>query len=90
MLVDALKTDWRSAPLQPRQQAILTYAEKLTRTPWAMDRGDVEALKAAGLSEVEILDVNQITGYFAFVNRLADGLGVPLEDYWGSEAPGGQ
>jgi len=49
-----------------------------------MVRSDVEALKAAGLSEVEILDVNQITGYFAYVNRLADGLGVPLEDYWTS------
>lgn len=70
--------------MQPRQLAILAYAEKLTRTPGAMHRSDVEALKAAGLSEVEILDVNQITGYFAYVNRLADGLGVPLEGYWTS------
>lgn len=31
---------------------------------------------------VDILDINQITGYFAFVNRLADGLGVELEPYW--------
>ncbi len=86
-LVDAVKTDWRSAPLQPRQLAILEYAEKLTRTPGAMNPRDIDALKAAGLSEVEILDVNQITGYFAYVNRLADGLGVPLEEYWPSEAP---
>ena len=60
-LVDAVKTDWRSAPLQPRQLAILEYAEKLTRTPGAMNPRDIDALKAAGLSEVEILDVIQIT-----------------------------
>ncbi len=55
-----------------------------------MHRRDVEALKAAGLSEVEILDVNQITGYFGYVNRLADGLGVPLEKYWTGELTAGQ
>ena len=80
--MEMLTTDWRSAPLQPRQLAMLEYVEKLTRTPWEMRRDDVEALKAVGLTELEILDVNSITGYFAFVNRVADGLGVPLEDYW--------
>lgn len=79
-LVSALASDWRSASLQPRQVAILDYVEKLTRTPSEMTRDDVEALKDAGLGEPEILDVNQIAGYFAYVNRLADGLGVPLED----------
>lgn len=81
-LVEALATDWRSAPVQMRQRAILEYAEKLTLAPATMTQVDIDALTAAGLSEREILDVNQITGYFAYVNRLADGLGVPLEDYW--------
>ncbi len=72
--------------MQQRQRAILAYAEKLTRTPGAMGRSDVSDLVNAGLSEVEVLDVNQITGYFAYVNRLADGLGVPLEDYWPAES----
>lgn len=60
---------------------MLTYAEKLTRTPGSMTRDDVDALKVAGFSERDILDINQIVGYFAYVNRLADGLGVPLEDF---------
>ncbi len=64
---------------------MLGYAEKLTRAPWEMVRGDVDALTAAGFSERDILDINQITGYFAYVNRLADGLGVPLEGWWGEE-----
>lgn len=67
---------------------MLTYAEKLTLTPGSMVRDDVEALKDAGFSEHEILDINQIVGYFAYVNRLADGLGVPLEDFM--EQPGGE
>ena len=47
-----------------------------------MIQADVQKLKEAGFEDVDILDINQITGYFAFVNRLADGLGVELESYW--------
>ncbi len=61
---------------------MLSYADKLTRTPWQMTIEDVNGLKTAGFTERDILDMNQITGYFAYVNRLADGLGVPLEGYW--------
>ncbi len=61
---------------------MLGYAEKLTLAPWTMGSADVDALKSAGFSERDILDINQITGYFAYVNRLADGLGVPLESFW--------
>lgn len=66
---------------------MLTYAEKLTLTPAAMHQSDVMALRAAGFSDVGILDINQVTGYFAYVNRLADGLGVPLEDFWATLDP---
>ncbi len=68
-------------------RALLEYADKLTRTPWAMRRDDVEALRAAGLDDGEVLDAAQVTAYFAFANRLADGLGVELEDIWASEPP---
>ena len=62
---------------------MLDYAAKLTREPWSMAEADVVALRAAGWSDTAILDINQVTGYYAFVNRLADGLGVELEDFWG-------
>lgn len=58
---------------------MLEYAEKLTLRPWEMAQADVILLREAGLSDGAILDVNQVTGYYAFVNRLADGLGVELE-----------
>ncbi len=47
-----------------------------------MVKEDVENLQQSGFADAEILDINQITGYFAFVNRLADGLGVELESFW--------
>ena len=61
---------------------MLEYAMKLTREPWNMIREDVEQLRRVGFSDADILDINQVTGYYAFVNRLADGLGVELEYYW--------
>lgn len=81
-LVRQLKRDWRRASITPAEHAMLTYAEKLTLTPWLMAKYDVVALQAAGFSDSAILDINQVTGYFAYVNRLADGLGVPLESFW--------
>ncbi len=59
---------------------MLEYAVKLTLEPWSMNQEDVERLRETGFSDADILDINQVTGYFAFVNRLADGLGVELED----------
>lgn len=80
-LVEQLKIEWRQAKLSDADRAMLTYAEKLTLTPWAMIEADVIALREAGFSDAAILDINQVTGYYAFVNRLADGLGVELEEF---------
>lgn len=55
------------------------YAVKLTLTPWEISEHDLEPMRAAGLSDRDILDVNLVTCYFAYVNRLADGLGIELE-----------
>lgn len=61
---------------------MLDYVAKLTRTPGRMVEGDVLCLREAGFSDVEIVEINQITGFFAWCNRLVDGLGVELEDFW--------
>ncbi len=59
---------------------MLTYAEQLTEAPVRMSRADVEALHAAGFADVDILAICEVTAYYAYVNRIADGLGVALED----------
>ncbi|MGE0862933.1 MAG: hypothetical protein AB7P34_03440 [Vicinamibacterales bacterium] len=61
-------------------RAMLAYAMKLTRTPAAMTGADVDMLRAAGFDDRAIHDICTIVAYFAFVNRLADGLGVELEE----------
>jgi uncharacterized peroxidase-related enzyme len=81
-LVEALKTDYRQAALSPADRAMLDYAHKLTLTPWAMQAEDVETLRAHDFTDRAVLDINQVTAYYAYVNRLADGLGVPLEAIW--------
>lgn len=61
---------------------MLEYARKLTLEPWTVRQEDIEALRRAGFADADILDINQVAAYYAFVNRLADGLGVELEGFW--------
>ncbi len=62
--------------LSGAELALMVYAEKLTLTPGRMVEADVLALRAAGLDDGQILEANQIIGYFNYVNRLLNGLGV--------------
>ena len=81
-LVKQLKSDYKLAEITPEQMAMLDYSVKLTERPGDMILEDVERLKDAGFNDRAILDINQIVAYFAYVNRVADGLGVELEDFW--------
>lgn len=65
--------------LTPREQALLAYAEVLTLSPWVVSPAHIQALRAAGCDDRAIHDACAIVGYFAFVNRIADGLGVEIE-----------
>jgi uncharacterized protein YciW len=58
---------------------VLRYAAHLTRTPAAVRAADVEALRAQGLADADVLAVAEVVGYYAYANRVADGLGVELE-----------
>lgn len=77
--VDAVFRDWRTAGLDPVEYAICAYTDKLTRTPGAMREADVGALRDAGLTDEQVLNVASACSYFNFINRMADGLGVDLE-----------
>lgn len=60
--------------------ALMLYAEKLTLRPGEMQELDVIGLREAGLDDGEILEANQIIGYFNYVNRCLNGLGVTTEN----------
>ncbi len=76
----ALEQDYREAQLSPRERAMLNYAVKLTLTPSEMQQADVQQLREVGLSDAAIHDLCQVSAYYNYVNRLAEGLGVELED----------
>lgn len=73
------------AEISEADKAMLGYVEKLTLKPWEMIEDDVIQLREVGFSDAAILDINQVTGYYAFANRLADGLGLQLETIHQSE-----
>lgn len=75
-LVDAILEDPKTAALNDRRRAMVDYAWKLTRTPHDVTEGDIETLRGAGLTDVDISDVNGVCAYFNMLNRIASGLGV--------------
>lgn len=81
-LVEALTADYRRAEISSADRVMLDYAVKLTLEPASITANEIELLRQAGFSDAAILDICQVTAYYAFVNRLADGLGVELEEYW--------
>ena len=76
-----MEEDWRTAGLSPKRAAMLAYAVKLTRTPAAVNDADVETLRSAGFSDRDILDIVEVVAYYAYANRIADGLGVRTESW---------
>ncbi len=75
-LVQAALADECKDPLTPREWAMCQYTRKLTLTPAELQEQDLQPLRAAGLSDAAILDLNQIVAYFAYANRTVLGLGV--------------
>ena len=77
--LEKLKKDYRAVELSRPDRAMLDYATKLTRAPWTVDESDVQSLHDAGFGDADILDIEQVVAYFAYVNRIADRLGVRVE-----------
>lgn len=75
----ALAADFRSLDLSPADRAMLEYANLLTERPSSVTAAHVERLRQAGFDDRAIHDICAIAAYYAFVNRLAHGLGVELE-----------
>jgi len=85
-----VETDPETAGLDPRRLAIIRYAMKLTATPGRMTSQDVDDLRTQGLSDEDVLHLAEVVGYYAYANRIADGLGVLVEDESTSGMPDGR
>ena len=74
--------DYRKADLSPRKRALCDFAVKLTRLAAEIGQADIDVLRAQGLSDTDISDAIQVIGYFNYVTRVADGVGIDDEPEW--------
>jgi uncharacterized peroxidase-related enzyme len=78
--------DWRSAPLSELDRALCEFAAKLTHRQREMGPADLDVLRGHGIDDRAILDAVHVIGYFNYITRVADALGVEPEEFirpWG-------
>lgn len=82
----AIVRDWRTSPLSSANRALCAFAAKLTHEQQAMSPADLDALRREGFDDRAIHDAAQVVGYFNYVTRVADALGIEPETFippWG-------
>ena len=80
-LTEQLILDYRTANLSNADRALCDYAVKLTLLPGNMRQTDVDTIKSNGFDDAQITIAAQVIGYFNYINRIADGLGVDNEEW---------
>ena len=75
ILVEQLQTNHAYAKVEPKERAMLDFALKLTERSSTCTEADVEALREAGWSDEDVMDIAEVAAMFNFTNRLASGLG---------------
>ncbi|MDE3257366.1 MAG: peroxidase [Gemmatimonadota bacterium] len=76
-----LAADWRQADLPAADRALCAFAEKLSLDPHASTAADMDGLREHGFDDRAIHDTVQIIGFFNYINRVADALGVEPETF---------
>lgn len=71
VLGELIAMNYRAARLSKRHRAMLDFAVKLTREPWAIEDDDREALRHVGFSERDIWDIGAVAAFFNMTNRVA-------------------
>jgi uncharacterized peroxidase-related enzyme len=79
-LAQQLKTNYRQALLTPAELAMLEFAELLTVQPANVVEGDIAHLRTVGWTDEDIVDIVHQTALFNYMTRVADGLGVELDE----------
>lgn len=80
-MVHQLSSDWRRADLSSADHALCAFAEKLTQRPQDSTAEDIDQLRQHGFDDRGIHDAVQIIGFFNYINRVADALGVEPESF---------
>jgi alkylhydroperoxidase family enzyme len=75
-LVEAIRRDYRTAPIDERDRTMLDYVAELTRDATRITPEHHRRLRAVGFDDRGILQITLIASWFNYINRVADGLGV--------------
>lgn len=79
-LISQLGSAPEGASLGPKEKAMVNHALALTRDPGSSAESGVQTLRESGMIDEEVHQLTLIASYFNFVNRVASGLGVGLEE----------
>ncbi len=72
----------RVADLEPRQRAMLDFAQLLTEAPHRIGAPERAALRDAGFSDADIFDITEVAAFFNYTNRVAHGVDMmPNPEY---------
>jgi uncharacterized peroxidase-related enzyme len=76
-LAQAIKADPEGVVTgDAKAEAAISYTRKLVTDPRHVVQADVAALRDAGWSDLDILDINNVSAYYCYINRVAAGLGL--------------
>jgi alkylhydroperoxidase family enzyme len=78
--VEALKADYRTAPISDQDRVMLEYVEQITRDATRISPEFHDRLRAVGFDDQGILQITLIASWFNYINRVADALGVGRDD----------
>jgi uncharacterized peroxidase-related enzyme len=68
--------NYRTAPIEPEMKQLLSFAEKIAWDASHITSEDIESVRSAGFSDRAILDAAHVTGFFSYMNRVVQALGV--------------
>jgi uncharacterized peroxidase-related enzyme len=79
-LIEALRRDYRTAPITEQELAVCDYVVKVTKDAVQCSPTDLDKLRAVGFDDKGILQITLIASWFNYINRVADALGVGREN----------
>ena len=77
--MEALKRDYRTAPISRQDRVMLDYVVKLSKDAVECTPADIQSLRAVGFDDKGILQITLIAAWFNYINKVADALGVGRE-----------
>ena len=76
-----VKRDFGAADLDEQEKVMLDFVTRMTRDSKSLSEADIQRMRGAGFTDLQILEVVQLAGWFNCITRIADALGVEVEDW---------